>query len=158
MKKIYKYKTEAFLKRGNIYNFKVIRKIFIPNDREYFVLEGLTGIKYLLPIEYYTNYNIKTNSEIECIVDKINCVGRIFLEPIHHYYKVNNSYEFKFISEIEIAKKNLIKQKYYKLKGEYNFTALLSATYSINKFDIKQNKIFEIEKISKATIFLKSPF
>ena len=85
MKKIYKYKAEAYLKQDSICKFKIIREITIPNDNKYYVLEDVIGNKHLLPTEFYRNYDIKIKSEIECTVDKVNCIGRIFLEPLHHY-------------------------------------------------------------------------
>ena len=155
MKKIYKHKSKGYLKQGDLQLFKVIRKIIIPNDNEFFVLEDLKGSKHLLPFKLYKNYNIKVNSEIECKVDKINCVGRIFIEPLHYYYKVNKSYKFEYIAEIETIRKNQNKYKYYKFKGKFNFTALLPISYKENIFINKTKYNFKIDSISKAIIYLK---
>ena len=89
------------------------------------------------------------------MVDKINCIGRVFLEPEHHYYKPKHSYEFEYEGEIEITKKNLKKYKYHKLKGKYDFIALLSTSSNNIQIDKKSKNVFEIEKISKAKIYLK---
>jgi len=155
LKKIYKHKTEGYLKQGDLQLFKVIRKITIPTNNEYFVLQDLKGSKHLLPFELYENYDIKINSNIKCKIDKINCIGRVFLEPQHIYYKENEYYKFEYIEEIEIIKKNLKKYKYHKFKGKYNFIVLLAIINNEKKFLKKEKYNFKINKISKSIIYLK---
>jgi len=155
LKKIYKYKTIGYLKQGDIQLFKVIRIITIPNNNKYFVLQDFKKNKHLLPFKLYENYNFKINSEIKCKIDKINCVGRIFLEPQHFYFSINKNFEFEYITDIEIVKKNKNRYKYHKFIGKYNFTALLPFKHNKNKLKKYSKYIFEIDRISKAIIYLK---
>jgi hypothetical protein len=48
----------------------------------------------LLPVEPYNNYCIGGNSTIECRIDKINCSGKVFLEPRHPVYIEGETYDF----------------------------------------------------------------
>ncbi len=155
MKKIYKYKTEGYLKQGDIQLFKVVRIITIPNNNKFFVLQDSNGNKHLLPFKLYENYNIEINSEIKCEIDKINCIGRIFLEPLHFYFIENKNFKFKYMSDIETVRKNKSRYKYHKFIGKYNFTALLPYDYNTNKFIKNSRYIFKVDKISKAVIYLK---
>ena len=49
------------------------------------------------------NYHLKTGQTINCRIDKINCTGKIFIEPEHPYYKLGEIYEFPLV---RIEKKN----------------------------------------------------
>jgi len=80
------------------YKFKIINKIsdvFGPS----FVLQDILENKLIMTSVYYDNeiYNLKIGMEITCYVDKINCNGRIFLEPEHPYYKIGDIHTFPFI-------------------------------------------------------------
>jgi hypothetical protein len=62
------------------------------------------GLKHFLPAEYYTNFNFQTGDVISCRIDKINCTGRIFLEPKHPYYIEGEIYSFDVLNFIENEK------------------------------------------------------
>jgi hypothetical protein len=83
------------LKEGFEYEFRVEKSISDPGGTTHFILTGPDGTKYLLPKDLYRNYGITLQSVIKCRVDKINCRGEIFLEPVNPYYKEGQSYEFK---------------------------------------------------------------
>jgi len=82
---------------GQMLDFKVIRVIVLNDNNEYFLLESPAGNRYMMRKSYYENYNIKKDSVINCRIDKINCNGKIFLEPKHPVYVSNQKYDFKVI-------------------------------------------------------------
>lgn len=82
---------------GKEYNFTIQNKISLPDDDNYYVLLDPFGKKHLLPLIYYSDYNLKIGTSISCNVDKINCTGRIFLEPKHPFYIAGEIYEFDFL-------------------------------------------------------------
>jgi hypothetical protein len=67
-----------------------------PDDLDFFVLLDPFGDRHLLHSNLYKPYNIALNSEIECVIDKINCKGEIYIEPIHPYYQHGQIYKFTF--------------------------------------------------------------
>jgi hypothetical protein len=82
------------LREEELYEFRVEKKVTDPSSIDYFILIGPDQQKYLLPEATYRNYGITTGTFIKCRVDKINCRGQVFLEPVHPHYLEGGSYEF----------------------------------------------------------------
>lgn len=78
--------------------FTIERLVEIPQAGYYYRLLHESGQKFLLPAKYYTHYNLAVGNTISCRVDKVNCSGRVFLEPKHPYYEVNMVYNFDFVA------------------------------------------------------------
>ena len=92
------------LTEGKTYKFRVERDVNIEGV-DFFLLSGPDKRRYLLKKEYYPVYNIQVKQVINCRVDKINCIGEIFLEPEHPYYTEGLSYDFEFVkNEIRVDK------------------------------------------------------
>ena len=79
-----------------IYIFIIKKEINFENE-DYFVLHSEFNKNHLLPKKYYKNYNLEIGKSIKCHIDKINCAGEVFLEPIHPFYKLNKIYKFKIL-------------------------------------------------------------
>jgi hypothetical protein len=87
------------LEEGFTYRFRVLRLITLPDDSQSWVLTHTGSDRYLLPAAYYSDYPIKESLDLFCRVDKINCTGRIFLEPEHPFYREGEIYPFVFVDE-----------------------------------------------------------
>ncbi len=85
------------LTEGSYHHFRVIKTIELTERESYFVLRDPLGFKVLMPAWYYTRYGIKKEDDIRCRVDKINCNGRMFLEPVHPHYKEGEIYDFDVV-------------------------------------------------------------
>ncbi|PKP19322.1 MAG: hypothetical protein CVU05_11685 [Bacteroidetes bacterium HGW-Bacteroidetes-21] len=71
---------------GQEYPFYVEKLLSLP-DGSYFVLNGPDDRKYLMESRFYSDeYQIIPGTEIICKVDKINCTGKVFFEPLHPVY------------------------------------------------------------------------
>ena len=79
---------------GDKYPFKIHNLVKLQDGANYYVLLDVNGLKHFLPSEFYISYGFMVGDEITCTIDKINCTGRIFLEPNHPFYKEGESYEF----------------------------------------------------------------
>lgn len=86
------------LEEGFKYPFIINAKIDLPDGNEYFVLKDPNDVKHLLLTRYYEKFNFKLGQTIQCRIDKINCNGKIYLEPEHPHYELGNTYEFPFNS------------------------------------------------------------
>lgn len=95
------YNNGKRLKEGCCYTFKFIKKVKLEDEKHYLILEDHFGIRHFIELELYKNYGIENKSEISCLVDKINCTGRIFLEPEHPYYKTGDISSFDVLDIIE---------------------------------------------------------
>lgn len=86
---------EIIFKEGQRFPFVITNKLALPGtDEVNLILLGPDQKKYLLPEQYYENYHLKVGQTIICTIDKINCSGKIFLEPNHPYYKIGERYDF----------------------------------------------------------------
>lgn len=84
------------LQEKQTYTFRVIRLITLPDGSQNWVLTHTGVDRYMLPAEYYADYQIKEGLALRCRVDKINCTGRIFLEPEHPWYREGERYLFRY--------------------------------------------------------------
>lgn len=75
------------------YRFKVVKTVTLPDTTENMILMGPDGRKYLLPLTYYKDYDLKDKTEITCRVDKINCRGKVFLEPENPWFSPGDKIE-----------------------------------------------------------------
>ncbi len=85
------------LEEEKYYPFKISDKIRMPDGEVYFKLTDPNRIRHLLRAQWYEKYNLKTGDTITCHIDKINCSGRIFIEPLHPFYKPDGMYDFEIV-------------------------------------------------------------
>lgn len=91
-------KEKDKLTEGRNYRFTVIKTTVLHgDDRTFFVLEDPFRNRHLLPADHYENHNLEPGKSILCHIDKINCDGKIFIEPEHPCYKIGKTYDFEFI-------------------------------------------------------------
>lgn len=82
------------LQEKQSYLFRVLRLLTLPDGSQNWLLTHHGGDRYLLPAALYTDYGIEAGQTLNCLVDKINCTGKIFLEPRHPHYSEGQSYRF----------------------------------------------------------------
>lgn len=86
---------EITFTEGQKFQFTISGRINLPGTGEgNWILTGPGQKKYLLTEKYYTHYQLQTGQRLRCLIDKINCSGKIFLEPDHPFYTVGEKYEF----------------------------------------------------------------
>jgi hypothetical protein len=90
----------------------LVKKEIELNGERFFVLEA-EGSKniFLLPAKQYVFYNIKPNMHIQVKIDKINCSGEIFLEPLHPFYEEGKAYWFHLVNYQKIDDHTLLEVK-----------------------------------------------
>jgi len=88
------------LEEGKIYPFKIDGEMELPNGNICFKLTDPNGIRHVLVKSDYENYNLKTGDKVRCHIDKLNCSGQLFFEPLHPYYEIGKCYEFPFIRSV----------------------------------------------------------
>lgn len=99
------------LKEGKKYIFKLEGLVELPDGKLYHRLSDPNNVRHLLPAEPYTRYNLENLDEIICQVDKINCSGKIFLEPAHPFYKKGDRYQFQIAGFENIINSDGITEK-----------------------------------------------
>ena len=98
----------VILSEGKWFPFRVHNIVQLQDDAWYFVLKDINEMKHFMPAEHYGSYGFKPGDEISCKIDRINCTGRIFLEPKHPYYNEGEIYSFDFISYLEKDSKRIL--------------------------------------------------
>ncbi len=86
------------LEPGKRYNFILHKLVTLEDDNTYMVLEDPFSVRHFVEFKPYQFYNLPLNGQINCLVEKINCAGRVFLEPNHPVYKIGEVYDFPIIS------------------------------------------------------------
>lgn len=88
--------SNSRLTEGQCYPFLILKVMELGSD-SYFVMQDPLGYKVLMPRNFYLNYGFEPGQTIQCRVDRINCNGRMFIEPSHPHYKEGKSYLFPVI-------------------------------------------------------------
>ena len=91
----------VILSEGKWFPFRIHNLVQLQDDSWYFVLQDMNGMKHFMPAEYYKSHGFKTGDEISCKIERINCTGRIFLEPKHPCYNEGEIYLFDLVSNQE---------------------------------------------------------
>ncbi len=101
--------NELKLIEGVNYHFVVLKVVELQDMQKYFVLVDPFGLKHFIPHKPYAFYGFGPDDQIMCCVDRINCTGRVYLEPKHPVYEPGKVYDFQVIkSEIDKNRKKLI--------------------------------------------------
>lgn len=103
------YNSGKRLEEGKTYPFIVLNIVTLQDERAYFILEDPFKIRHLLPSWFYIYYGIQVGQTISCIVDKINCTGRVYLEPEHPHYTKGCVYDFQLLSIQKNEKRKKLK-------------------------------------------------
>ncbi len=139
------------LTEGLWYPFIVHNLIQLQDDAWYFVLRDINGLKHFLPAEYYQDYQIKTGDEISCKIDKINCTGRIYLEPRHPHYTEGEIYDFETVKILDSGNGLILIVK----ETGGNFIEVSTEGHSLD--DLKSKKIVQcrVKSIKKGSPILE---
>lgn len=146
------------MKEGEWHEFTVGNTLEIPGSEPQLVLIAANGVRYLIPARPYANYAFEPGASIRCKIDKINCSGRIFLEPEHPYYKENSTYNFRFLKKE--TRRNLLDEKEYGwlLLDIYNsevFLKIQPEYFSDNPDDKVECRVV---RIKKGKLILSHPY
>lgn len=95
------FKQGLMLEEGKYYSFRYIKLVTLEDHKEYMILEDPYGIRHTVYHAYYSAYSLQIMSYIMCKVEKINCTGRVYLEPQHPVYYTGEKYLFSVYSVLE---------------------------------------------------------
>lgn len=139
------------IKLGSVWDF-AITKILTIGDEEYYIFSDFIGDKYLVPTTFYKDYNFLIGQNVSGWIDKINCSGRIFIEPIHPNYNVGETYDFE-----------LLRGKFSNEKGDENKIIYVVRDIMGKEWEVKANiklKLLpsslkcRVDKIKKGQLYL----
>lgn len=144
----------ARLTEGRWYNFRILKVVSLGQDEDWFVMQDPNGYKILLPKRFYADYGFKPGQSVSCRVDKINCNGRMFLEPEHPHYQEGETYDFKLDSKGH--RKNIINQdEHFFMVMDVFHNTWKVRTYNTSLWENPPTYIScKVKRIKKGKLFL----
>lgn len=141
------------LVEGRNYEFTVVKEALSPDGFKHYIFSGPDKKKYLVPHSRYADYKISVGSRIICRVDKINCMGKVFLEPQNPFFIEGETYL------LEILEHSLEKDRKGRIRKIMKVTD--ANGNKINVYpgkevlpDIGSKVYLTIRKISKGKVYL----
>ena len=142
------------LAEGSVHTFRIIRSLTLAPGEDYYVLQDPMGYRIMMPLNHYVNYGFSDGQEIRCRVDKVNCNGRVFLEPLHPFYTEGEVYSFQVIESG--SNQNILDEPEYYflvsdvLGAQWKVVTSISEALKENPSHIK----CLVKRIKKGTMFL----
>ncbi len=103
----------ARMVEGQVHDFRILGRITACDGEGYFVVRDLWGYKILIPERHYREYGFKAGQTLKCRIDKVNCNGRMFLEPAHPFYREGQVYKFPLEKKGSDTNSKGIKEHYF---------------------------------------------
>ncbi len=145
----------ARLVEGRVYPFHVLKTVSLGPTDDWYVLKDPQGYKILLSKSLYAHYGIAPGMDISCRVDKINCNGKIFLEPEHPIYKEKEVYTFNVVCAGH-RKDILGSDGHFFMVRDAHHLEWKVKTFSKKLWDSPPEKInCYVNKIKKGRLYLK---
>lgn len=142
---------------GEIHQFKVAGFTeILGTDESFFILENKFGGKHLLKAIHYKHYNLKTRENITCKIDKINCSGKIYLEPENPFYKEGEIYDFEFIKIIDQVNSVGENENAAIVKDKFGIETTCSLPGNFANYNQKSLRC-KVLRIKKGQLFLSIP-
>jgi hypothetical protein len=145
------------LKEGDSYRFLFYRFLDIDGE-DFWVVMAPNDKKYLIEAKHYTPYLFQEGNYYTCKVDKVNCTGKVTLEPQHPHYKENQVYPFRIITQKILKNSWGEDESFITVKDIFGREAVVSLpdhlTYSkLEEIDLKVDKIRKGELILSVPVF-----
>lgn len=142
------------LTEGNWYNFKVEKSVSIDQEDDFFVLTDPYGTRYLLEKEVYKNYRITEGEQLMCRVDKINCTGKVFLEPKHPHYTEGDIFPFEVVNNQQNRNSVGLTEYFVMVRDAFGYETLVPNPENKNLSGVL---LCRVDRIKKGTLFLSLP-
>ncbi len=144
------------LTEGLVYPFQVLKKVELDPLDHYWIMQDPMGYKILIPAAFYLRYGFQPGRVVNCRVDKINCNGKMFLEPLHPYYKEGKAYSFTGVSSGQT--RNLLDEPEYRIEVKDVFGDSWQVV-SHHQFHAAEGQpiVCLVERIKKGKLFLRLP-
>lgn len=93
---------------GQSYPFSICNHLQMQDGEWYYILRDINGLKHFMPSGFYKEFAFQIGNDILCRIDKINCTGRIFLEPRHPFYQEGEIYHFSLANSSDRENETVI--------------------------------------------------
>ena len=109
---------------GDVFQVTLKKHIKLSETEQFWVAESPDGQRFLMNYFYYVDYGFSVGKSIQVVIDKINCSGKVFIEPDHPVYKRGKTYAFiieTVLSKIENCFSLIVKDVFgHKIAVQYH--------------------------------------
>ena len=143
------------LTEGQTYPFRILKSVSLGPEDNWFVMQDPLGYKILMPKGFYEDYGFEAGQVIRCRVDKINCNGRMFLEPHHPFYAEGNVYHFEVVGKAK--QQNILGEDEWLFRVKDRIGKLWDVRTWSRKLWESDPKVLPclLERIKKGKLFLR---
>jgi len=92
-------------REGDIIQITLLKETGLNEAEKFYLFRSNQGDKFLLDKSQYSNYTFELGKTITARIDRINCSGRIFIEPEHPVYKDLQAYDFEILKRVSVSEK-----------------------------------------------------
>lgn len=146
--------VKSTLEEGKYYSFTITGSVLLPDGHDCFILTDINKVKHLLYKEYYKNYKLELNQVVRCRIDKINCAGKIYIEPEHPYYKLGERYSFVFDHYVDVRSNHGDYERLAILKNGYAEDIWLAADDTDSPLKKGEQVSAIVERIKKGRVYI----
>lgn len=143
------------LTEGSYHLFKILKHQVFSDDESTFILQDPLGYKVMMPAGYYTAYGFAEGQEILCRVDRINCSGRMFLEPVHPFYKEGQWYDFDVTEYGKKIAVTALEEYYVRVKDTHLREWTVRLQHPIHHLGATLK--CRLERIKKGRLYITAP-
>jgi hypothetical protein len=142
---------KVILSEGEWFPFIIHNLVKLQDEEWYYVLKDINGLKHFMSANYYEHYGFKPGDEILCKIDRINCTGRIYLEPKHPFYTEGEIYDFEVLNVSDLNNEIMLK-----VKG-FSKNIVEVPVFNMKNVEIKERKMVKciVKTIKKGTPILE---
>lgn len=136
---------------GRVYQFNFIKQISI-GKKNHFLIEDNDQNRFILPAKPYLNYGFKMGQPINCRLDRINCKGEVFFEPLHSFYSPGQLYEFTYKCKVQIEHILGFTETVHIVSDKFGAEHYVRYSNAISEF--KPSELFYVWTIRKGKMLL----
>ncbi len=146
--------NNSLLIEGETYPFTILGQMEFDSGESYMVMRDLLGFKMLMPAGFYKHYHFLEGQTIMCRVDKINCNGRMFLEPQNPWYTQGQVFEFEVVCSGQRLNIAGVIEYYYLINDASGKKWRVSRPPKINAGTFPEKVSCLIRRIKKGQLYL----
>lgn len=139
---------------GKSYLFKIKNQVSL-DAIDYFILEHKEQ-KFMLEANDYRHYHFQVGQNVTCKIDKVNCAGKMFIEPKHPHFEIDKTYSFKVLRNY--TSNNFLDESVWIIEIEDQFGVIHHIpNFKIDASHLGKSIQLKIKRIKKGKLFFFKP-
>jgi len=145
----------SMMEEGRTYPFTVVGYTELGEGESFFVMRDYLGYKMLMHAKHFSHYSFSVGCTIPCRIDKINCNGKIYLEPENPWYRENESYHFSVVGYGKRVNITGLPEVYYIVQDLANRNWTVKMHGELFPAKLPQSVFCQVVRIKKGKMYLR---